>query len=417
MTTWYDLSRTKDTKVCVHAWRGAYITTSGDVLPCCLTAANHGSKENHNVRHSLSEFLLEDIRNSNKWNQLRKDLLEGIENPACEFCWKKERQGLGSHRTFNNQNNINLLNRITFNLDGTLDNNDIGYWDVRGTNLCNMKCIMCDAGLSSLWNEEALKNKDNPDYNFTSHGDKAVIYANDRSLEPLENILERHIDKAQQFYFAGGEPLISPIHWRILEMLVERKMFHVKLTYNTNLLKLQYSKWNALKMWENFNEVNICASLDAVGSRAEYSRTGTVWSTVDKNFREIMQQRPTQTGLSPTVSILTIGGMNELFEWADDCNVNPHRIKLDNILAGPQWLNTDILSNQSRQEYWNQFKHQAKKCGNWKVMEQRLQADINEHTQQENRLNFKRNIQILDKVRNTNILEKCSDLKEFWESI
>jgi len=422
MTTWNDISDGNN-KVCVHAWRGAYITPGGEVLPCCLTAAHKGTKEKFK-KTSLSEFSLEDIRNNDKWNQLRKDLLEGIENPACEFCWKNERQGLKSKRHFYNQTYNNILNDITFNLDGTLDNNNIAYWDVRGSNLCNMKCIMCDAGQSSLWNEEALKHKDNPDYNFVSYGDKAVFYANDRSLEPLESIMERHIDKAEQFYFAGGEPLISSIHWRILEMLVERKMFHVKLTYNSNLLKLQYGKYNALKMWENFDEVYICASLDAVGSRAEYSRAGTVWSTVDKNFREIMQQRPTQTGLCPTLSILTIGGMNELLDWADDCNVNPMKINLDNILIGPKWLNPDILPNQTRQEYWKKFEHQAKKCSNWQVMERRLQADINEHTHlvlgrtvQESRLEFKKQITSLDKVRNTNILEKCPDLKEFWQSI
>jgi hypothetical protein len=130
-----------------------------------------------------------------------------------------------------------------------------------------------------------------------------------------------------------------------------------------------------------------------------------------------MQQRPTQTGLNPTLSILTVGGMNELLDWADDCNVNPNRIKLDNVLVAPRWLNTDILPNQTRQEYWKKFEHQAKKCGNWSVMEQRLQADINEHTQKENRLNFKRHIQSLDNVRNANILEACTDLTEFWNSI
>lgn len=410
-------SLSENNKICVLPWRAAHITTDGDVLPCCLTSPNFWNKENQNVRKSLSKLSIEDIRHSNEWNNLRKDLLAGIENPTCEFCWQKERQGLKSHRIFNNENYSFLLDDVIFNSDGTLDNNNIGYWDIRSTNLCNMKCIMCNVGASSLWNEEALKNKNNPDYDFVSYGDKAVIYANEHSLEPLENILERHIDKAQAFYFAGGEPLLSPIHWRVLELLVERKMFHVKLIYNTNLLKLEYGKWNALKMWENFDEVNICASLDAVGSRAEYSRTGTVWSTVDKNFREIMKQRPTQTGLNPTLSVLTIGGINELLEWADNCNVNPHRIKLDNILVGPRWLNTDILSNQARKEYWDQFKHQAKKCSNWRVMEHRLTVDINEDEQQTNRLAFKRNIESLDKVRNANILKSCPDLTDFWKSL
>ena len=46
--------------------------------------------------------------------------------------------------------------------------------------------------------------------------------------------LEPHLDHVEQIYFAGGEPLMMEEHYNILEELVRRKRFDVRLIYNTN---------------------------------------------------------------------------------------------------------------------------------------------------------------------------------------
>jgi organic radical activating enzyme len=413
----------KNNKVCVMPWRGAYMTTGSEVLPCCLTSANHWKLEDFDIRDSLRKHNIDSIRNSDAWNSLRKDLISGIENPTCEFCWQKERKGFQSNRTFSNQHFPNLIDDIDFNQDGSLDNNNISYWDVRSTNLCNMKCVMCGPGLSSLWNEEALKNYQGThknEYYFKPIGDTAVFYANNNVGETIESIVERNIDYVDTFYFAGGEPLINNTHWKILELLIERKMFHVKLIYNTNLLKLDYGKWNALSVWENFESVEVCASIDAIGSRAEYSRTGTVWSTVDKNFRTIQKERPHQTGLNPTTSVLTIGGMQEFLNWADDCQVDKNRIQLSNVLLSPGYLSIDILPQKIKDIYWKNIEDSASLCGKngFNILKERMLTNkFDIEKQQEKQLQFKRTMKILDDVRNNSILHGCPDLIDFLNSI
>ena len=112
---------------------------------------------------------------------------------------------------------------------------------------------MCGPGLSSLWNQEAIDNHgtDAKNYNVKRPiGDKAVFHVNDVSKEKVEDIIERNIDKAKMFYFAGGEPLVNPTHWKILDLLIEKGLTNVKLTYNSNLQKLTWNKKNALEYWK-----------------------------------------------------------------------------------------------------------------------------------------------------------------------
>lgn len=431
----YSMKKTelpKNNKVCLLPWRGAHIMPDGDVVPCCHQTFGHYGKKDFDVKLSLKDGDIGSIRGGVQWDKLRKDLINGVENEACEYCWRHERRNLPSMRTQKNKTHSHILNDIEFNEDGTLDKHEIRYWDIRDSNLCNMKCVMCGPGLSSLWNEEAIKNwnpKEPNRYDIKHpQGDKAVFHVNDVSREPIESIIERHIDHADTFYFAGGEPLINPTHWRILEMLVERKMFHVKLFYNTNLLKLKYGKWDAIKMWENFPEVHIGASIDAVGPRAEYSRTGTVWSQIDKNFKEVHAQRPKHAGISATMNIMTIGGMPELMDWIGERQVYKNKFIYHNVLVSPNYLNINILPMHMREAYWQKIEDKVNTWDpEWRyvisghsydVLKERMLNDIIPDTRQElERNRFKRMIMQLDRVRGTNILEACPDLKEFWDSI
>ena len=56
-------------------------------------------------------------------------------------------------------------------------------------------------------------------------------------------------------------------HYYILERLIEKKRFDVRIRYNTNLLKLKFKKWDNIELWKHFEHVNVLASLDAMDSR------------------------------------------------------------------------------------------------------------------------------------------------------
>ena len=67
-----------------------------------------------------------------------------------------------------------------------------------------------------------------------------------RTEEDMWEQMQEHIPYLDQIYFAGGEPLIMEEHYRLLNELVRREMFHVRLVYNTNFSKLSYKDQNVL---------------------------------------------------------------------------------------------------------------------------------------------------------------------------
>jgi MoaA/NifB/PqqE/SkfB family radical SAM enzyme len=103
--------------------------------------------------------------------------------------------------------------------------------------------------------------------------------------------LEDQIDNVKRIYFAGGEPLLMPEHWQILDKLVEKKRFDVKLSYNTNCSVLEYGKKNVVDYWKQWNlgKLEVWPSLDEIGERAELIRSGTVWNKVEENLLNLCQ--------------------------------------------------------------------------------------------------------------------------------
>ena len=106
-----------------------------------------------------------------------------------------------------------------------------------------------------------------------------------------EQMLEQ-FDHVEQFYFAGGEPIIMEEHYRILKELDRRKMYHVRLIYNTNFTRLKFKDMDVLELWNKFDSVSIGASLDAEGDRGEYMRKGTVWKDVVANRKRMLEVCP-----------------------------------------------------------------------------------------------------------------------------
>ena len=50
--------------------------------------------------------------------------------------------------------------------------------------------------------------------------------------------------------FAGGEPLMDPMHYKVLEALRPYGE-HITVKYSTNLSKLKYGKFDALEAWKD----------------------------------------------------------------------------------------------------------------------------------------------------------------------
>ncbi len=265
--------------ICVVPWMHLNFEPNGKVVPCCLTS-------HHNYfAGDLTTQTIDEIWNSDNMKNLRKQMINGEKPSICETCWKKEDVTGVSGRHYHNRDFPDVLEKIpdiTLE-DGTCTEMDLKYWDFRFSNLCNFKCRSCGPRYSSAWVPDAKK---------LGYTDQEKVW----NIEAVGNtpkidFLEDQINNVKRIYFAGGEPLLMPEHWQILDKLVENKKFDVKLSYNTNCSTLEYGKKNVVDYWKQWNlgKLEVWPSIDEIGGRAELIRSGTVWSKVEENLKTLMQ--------------------------------------------------------------------------------------------------------------------------------
>ena len=404
---------------CPLPWIGSTILPSGSVTSCCIQ-----KEEEHASSLNVKNHTIDEIRHSEYWNNLRRDLINGVSHPSCSRCWKLEKAGLKSARHGRISEfayRLDDLRDLDINLDGTLaENSPIRFWDVRETNLCNMKCVMCHPSLSSLWNEEAIKHNTIVPPMQNTDRLTAVIDASDISKENLLETILSNLHHAESFYFAGGEPLISGMHWSILDALVEQELFNVRLMYNTNLLKLGWHGKSVIDYWQKFNDVYVGVSIDCTGTRAEYVRYGTVWSTVKDNFEKLVDALPRAAALSITTGLMTIGGLKATLRWAKLYQLETSRLLCNNVVYGPLWANMKILPIDLKNRIWEDVYKELETLPTMQAhdsIKNELFDELDDELLLYTRKEFKRHVSVLDGIRGTNFKSACPELADFYDGI
>jgi MoaA/NifB/PqqE/SkfB family radical SAM enzyme len=108
-------------------------------------------------------------------------------------------------------------------------------------------------------------------------------------------------------------------HFDLLQGLVNRGLAgHIEIHYNTN-----GTQWpeQAEQIWSHFKIVEIAFSIDDVGARFEYQRTGAVWSEVVENINKFRLMRARHTNIQlqvcSTVNVFNVYYLEELATWID----------------------------------------------------------------------------------------------------
>jgi len=335
--------------LCAVPWMHLAFEPSGKVLPCCLTAS-------HKVfSGDLKTMSLEEIWNSDQQKSIRKDMIEGREPAICSKCFDRERVTGESARTYHRRDFQDVLDAIPdiTEPDGTCTTMAMKYWDFRFSNLCNFKCRSCGPAYSSAWVPDATK---------LGYADQDKVWSIDSVGEQTNyDFLIEQIDNVRRIYFAGGEPLLMPEHWQILDMLVAKERFDVKLSYNTNCSTLSYGKKNIVDYWSKwqFGKLEIWPSIDEVGERAELIRAGTVWHKVEDNLKTLstLDNIILRPGL--TIGAFNVFRLPEIITHLVDIGVvkrDPKRRSLNynnffiNLLESPKYYHVCILPDDFKHE-------------------------------------------------------------------
>ena len=257
-------------------WVHVHQTPDNSIGGCCVSADQGVPVEAHTV---------EDLINHDTLKNKRRDMLTEQFNPLCSTCHEHEK--IMGHSTRTDANEL-WAHRFDDSVpltaeDGYLRDFKMSYFDIRFRNTCNMKCRSCGPGYSSLWQAEAIKYPIMVEY-----GDESQIkYESEPGL--LDNLLATQAHNFERLWFAGGEPLVHDEHYAILKHLIDIGQTDVVITYSTNLSKLNFRDNDLFDLWKQFKQVDIFASIDSYGERAEIIRKGTNWSEILNNLKRVQK--------------------------------------------------------------------------------------------------------------------------------
>lgn len=295
MTSKYPYTPRTDEWICIHPWSQLAITPTRDLRLCCHVGKSPplGNLDNNS---------LEELYNGERMRQVRREMLNNQVPLECAKCKRIEDMGASSPRTREHTRwyaeEIRDKYIRTTQADGKADYS-LKYWDVRFSNVCNMSCVMCNSVWSSQWQKHSKDYTKNyshnqivNDYNLLWMRHQAEYEADQKIINnPDFKWVDKYIDQVEIVYFAGGEPIIMPSHWYILEKLHEQKRFDVQVKYNTNMLKLSHQGKHVLDYWPDwpYELMVIECSLDETQERAEWIRYGTDWKRIEQNCNQAVQ--------------------------------------------------------------------------------------------------------------------------------
>jgi len=323
----------------MHPFTGLATREDGAVCVCCRS---------HPIGQ-IQEQTLEEIWNNDNMKRIRKQVLGGVRPPECEPCFSLEDQGVESlrQRHINGkipEARIKLYPSANHKINKEFEMPfEIPTMELKLNNLCNLKCRMCHPMDSTSWNdwdqvEEFYEKENNIMFHIVKeHNLKEKPFLDKfQDNEQWWTSLEKNLPYFRRVEFAGGEPLMDPQHYRILDMLAPYGD-QIEIKYATNLSMLGKSNRTVWEYWPKFKSVAVNVSIDGLGSTYEYIRGNASWSELVYNIKQIQ----TISNISRIVgavtvqvsNILTLDKICECF--LDDLGIvfHTHRVEYPKVLS------------------------------------------------------------------------------------
>jgi organic radical activating enzyme len=318
----------KSKTFCPLPWIHLATRPNGDVRVCC-TANASGAGEvddksaglitDNGVKMNLRDYTVEQVWNSSFMKNTRLDMINGRVPDSCKKCFVEESNGIMSKRQWETQVweqrlDIDSIVKQTSN-DGSLPLN-VPYFDLRLGNVCQLKCIMCSPHDSSSWIKDwklqypkykTIELKEDQIWNSKYD---YLWYQKSTFLETMKD----QVNNIRELYFAGGEPLLIPEHYKILEFMVESgQSKNCILRYNSNGVDLPDRLFN---LWKHFKLVKFNFSIDALEDKNNYIRYPSNWNTIVENLHKLDNTSDNiVVNIATAVQLLNVTTISDFAKW------------------------------------------------------------------------------------------------------
>ena len=394
---------------CVLPWIHLATHPIGTVTPCCITdmtnAVSTAAKEHDEAQHYfLGRDTLEEIANSKRFKQVRKEMMNGEFPSVCQKCYKYDQGNVKSKRIESNDKFKEFIDQCfpNTNPDGSLKTLNYKYIELRLGTVCNLKCVTCNPFSSNRWNQDlpAFKNTEfeNDYFNvdiktewYRDHNFYDELYSKSNGLKEI--------------WINGGEPTLIREHGYFLEKFIEDGTSkNIDLHYSLNCTQFP-DKF--IELWKNFNKVRIQLSIDDLNERNTYVRFPSDWNVIYDSFLKIIKYKDVfELEVCQTVSALNVMNINNFKKFTLDHNV----IVSHNFVHYPSHLQVNLIPDDYKQKLLSNLTYLRQD------EIERLRIELFKPKNEDHVRRFFSFITLLDKKRNVEISDYLEEWKEPFDN-
>lgn len=335
-------------------------TTEGTCRLCCKVSKHDVILDDNGVPYNVNTHSIDEIWNSKHYRELRHKVWEQDQQlPECSVCWREEetfysewhnnhRNELPSKRRKENQKWLHKENKLSEPVQELVENPRIRYYDIRLSNLCNLKCRMCWPHFSSQIVREQKQFASEGLPTHYKHYDVA-----EWDTAKLWSSINDGIAEIEEITFVGGEPTLHDEMYELVDKLVQTDLAkNIRLKLTSNLTNIQQ---RFLELMHKFDSVEINGSIDGIDTVNNYIRYPSDWTTIERNIDRLLAIKNVQLNLTPVIQIYNIMHIDRLTQWYVDKWIKEQlgsRFTLSyDLLYDPDYLSAKQL-NKSAKYTW-----------------------------------------------------------------
>jgi len=258
-------------------------------------------------------------------------MLKGKRPAECEYCWRIE-DAPGkqiSDRVIKSSDDWSLPFLDSVARAPAEQDFNPSYVELSFSHVCNFKCSYCLPHISSSWMEEIKQfgpyQLDYPYHNLEELKKSGKLPLPKEDENPYVEAFWKWWPSLSKdlkvLRVTGGEPLLSPSTFRLLDQIIAEPLPNLELAINSNLgipdvLRDQFiRKYQRISKEDSVKKLSLYTSIDSWGKSAEYIRHGLqlekFWANVEKMLVGIPNLNLT---FMCTFNLLSVPKFDELLE-------------------------------------------------------------------------------------------------------
>jgi hypothetical protein len=275
---------------CIHPFTGLATREDGAIKICCRSQPIGW----------IQQDSLETVWNGPEIREVRKQVLNNERPNVCKPCFDLEDQGVESLRQRHitgviPEARINLYPDAldALNSDFTMPF-EFPTMEIKLNNLCNLKCRMCNPLDSTNWKDwDKVVPFYKKEQNYLVPTIESLVKTPGQYIGPFDDTanwwesFEKLLPHFRRVEFAGGEPLMDPEHYKILDKLKPYGK-NIELKYATNGTTLGISRGRTIHdYWPHFKSIAVNISIDGIHDVYNYIRSNGDFKVIEANIKEI----------------------------------------------------------------------------------------------------------------------------------